>query len=342
VPRQSARNLGVRPTREDVAKRANISGTTVSRVLSGRLDFQISPEVRERVLQAAQELGYTPNAAAKTLRSGRADLIGFWMCLQYSRYRSQVVDEMQRILFDEGLSMAVSDADQEYLFHHTLDRALRLQVDGIIAFDGFAAAAAFAQRHKHSKVHVPFVSMGAYWTEAYSYVAVDLKAGAIEATEHLLNTGRRRISYLAPGTSGLLTDGDRYEGFRDVMVREGLEAETIDISASTIDAIEDALKERKGRLPDAILCVNDDLAMDAVLALERLGLQAGKDVALVGFNGTEGTERGACPITTVRQPIEEMCATAYRFLKAQIDQPGSPPQQRTLKPTLIVRQSSLP
>lgn len=327
-----------RPTREDVARKANTSGTTVSRVLSGRTDFQIDPEVRARVMEAARALGYSPNPAAQALRSGRTGMIAFWMCLGYSRYRSQVADCMQKLLGEAGLLMAVADADNEVLFEHSLHRALRLPVDGIIAFDAWAAAGTFANLHAGQRPAVPFVSMGAYWTDAYSFVAVDLKAGAEEATRHLIDTGRRKIAYLAPWNSGLLTDGPRYEGYRDVVAAARLEVRTIAVESTTIDAFEAALREQ-AELPDAILCVNDDLAMDGVIALERLGLRAGQEVALVGFNGTEGTERGTVPISTVRQPIEEMCGLALQFLKAQFEDPDDL-QQRVLRPELIVRESS--
>jgi len=341
MPRGRSERTESRPTREDVAKLAKTSGTTVSRVLSGR-EFQISPEVRSRVLKAARELGYSPNAAATALRSGRSGMIGFWMCLGYSRYRSQVADQMQRILSDEGLAMAVTDADHEYIFEHSISRAMRLPVDGIIAFDAFAAAGAFTELHNGLPPNIPFVSMGAYWSPAYSYVGIDLKAGAEMATDHFISLGRRRLAYLAPWNSGLLTDGPRYEGFRDRAMEAGLEPKTIAVESSTVDSLEESFRELQssGNLPDAIFFVNDDLAMDAVPALERMGLCAGRDVALVGFNGTEGTERGGVPISTVRQPIEEMCHLAFQFLQAQWDDPKSPVQQKLLKPELIVRASS--
>jgi LacI family transcriptional regulator len=276
------------------------------------------------------------------LRGGRTGMIGFWMCLGYSRYRSQVADQMQRILFDAGFSMAVTDVDNEYIFKHSLSRVLRMPVDGIIAFDGFASAGAYAEHCRKFGSKTPFVSMGAYWSEELSYVGVDLRKGAQEAAEHLVSTGRKSIAYLAPWNSGLLTDGDRFEGYRDKMIEHGMEVSTISVESSAIDSIEASLRQRilMGSMPDGILCVNDDLAMDAVFALERLGLKAGRDVALVGFNGTEGTERGACPLTTVKQPIEEMCALAYRYLKTQMEDAHAPVQQKILNPELIIRNSS--
>jgi len=135
---------GGRPTRDDVARVANISGATVSRVLSGRTDVSISPEARARVMEAAQKLGYRPNPAARALMKGRTGLIGFWMSLYYSRYRAQVLDYMRTVLGHTELGMAVMDVDEEYQWDHSFDRALRVPVDGIIAFDASASIEAFA------------------------------------------------------------------------------------------------------------------------------------------------------------------------------------------------------
>lgn len=338
--------LRTRPTRKDVAALANVSGTTVSRVLGGRADESISPATRERVLQAARDLGYAPNSAAKALRSGRSGLIGFWMCLSYSRYRCQVLSEMSGILADTEYALAVTDVDEDYAWRHSFERALRVPVEGIIAFDAAIAGEAFAQDSDRLAPHVPFVSMGAFWAESRSYVGIDLKGGAEDAVEHLLETGRRRIAYLAPESTVFEDGGSRYEGYRDRMLAEGLEPRTIavsDVPSERIAAITEALAARRaeGCLPDALLCFYDDMAVDAVPALQSLGLRPGKDVALVGFNGTEGTDRGPCPVTTVRQPVDAMCRLAYEFLQNQMDDPKAPVRQRVLRPELIVRESSL-
>lgn len=331
-----------RPTRNDVAKLANISGTTVSRVLSGRTDIAISPAVRERVLEAARELGYRPNSAAQALRSGRAGLVGFWMCLQYSRYRAQVLAQMREVLAHTQLAMAVTDVDDEYEWDHSFSRALRVPVDGIIAFDASASVEAFARSVDQLAPNLPFVSMGAYWSEEKSYVGVDLKGGTEAAMDHLFETGRRRIAYVAPWNSGLLTYGPRYEGYRAKMEAAGLEMEMLSIEYVTLDSIHAAFVERqaKGNFPDAFLCMSDDIALEAIPALERMGLQAGREAAVIGFNGTEGTERGPVPLTTVRQPIEQMCAVAYDFLRAQMEDVRTEHQGQVLKPELIIRAST--
>jgi len=334
-----------RPTRKDVAALAKVSQTTVSRVFGGRDDESISLRAREQVLQAARELGYTPNSAAKALRSGHTGLIGFWMCLEYSRYRGSVLAEIRKLLAQTEFALSVTDVDEDYVWHRSLDRSLRVPVEGIIAFDASTAAKFFAQESGRLAPSLPFVSMGAFWAENRSYVAVDLKTGAEEAVAHLLENGRRRIAYVAPRDTIFVDGGERFEGYRDAMAAAGLPTQTLDIDdlpSARIASLTESLCRcvADGTLPDALLCFYDDMAVDALVALEALGLKPGVDVALVGFNGTEGLERGPCPISTVRQPVEEMCALAFEFLKNQIDDPTTPVQQRVLKPQLIVRESS--
>lgn len=334
-----------RPTRKDVAERAGVSGTTVSRVFSGNLDESISPKARERVLQAARELGYTPNSAAKALRSGKSGLLGLWMCLEHSLYRSLVLAEMRSLLAQTPYALAVTDVDEDLAWHQSIDRALRVPVEGVIAFDASTASHFFLEGSERLAPNLPFVSMGAFWADSRSYVGVDLRWGAAEAVRHLYQTGRKRVAHMTPRDTWFESAGDRYDGYCEAVKQAGqrpLILSVDDHAPRRIDSIRDCLLEQKAldRLPDALLCFYDEMAVDAILGIERAGLIPGKDIAIVGINGSDGLDRLSCPLSTVRQPIELMCARAFEFLKAQIDDPTAPPKQCMLKPDLVIRASS--
>lgn len=331
-----------RPTRDDVAKAAQISGATVSRVLSGRTDVTVLPETRAKVLEAARALGYTPNTSARALTKGKTGIIGFWMSLAYSRYRGQVLDSMRTLLQSVEVTTSVTDIDEEYHFAHSFERALRVPVDGIIAFDTSASVDAFASESDILAPNVPFVSMGAYWSSKKSFVGVDLRQGADDAMAHLLSTGRRKIAYLAPTTSDLTAAGPRFEAYDNAMKSQGLESRTIRVETFAYKQIKIAFEDlaRSQNLPEAILCLNDEAALAASHILQGFGVKVGIDVALVGFDGIEETEYASVPITTVSQPREEMCKLAWEFLQAQITDPSSSPQQKVLTPNLIIRESS--
>src|SRR5579871_1270919 len=249
-----------RPTRDDVARQAQVSGATVSRVLSGRDDLSIAEETRVRVLAAAQRIGYQPNPAARALVTGRTGIVGFWMCLGYSRYRSHVVNRMQQVMTPSEFAMAITDVEEELSLRHTLSRAMRLGVDGIIAFDTPTAGREFVRVQEASASATPFVSMGAYWNEATNYVGVDLYAGAVEAMRHLIETGRKRIAYLHPETVEEWPREVRYDAYCDVLKEAGRTPHFIttpDVSLATAwHRVREALQSASR--PDAILCHNDD------------------------------------------------------------------------------------
>lgn len=333
-----------RPTREDVAKVVNVSGATVSRVLSGRTDIPISPETREKVLEAAKQLGYMPNPAARALNNVHTGLIGFWMSLHYSRYRCHVMDEMRSVLGKTEMAMSVTDVDEEYQWDRNFARALRVPVDGIIAFDSSVSLSTFAAQRDRVAPATPFVSMGAYWSDRLSFVGVDLEYGAKLGMQHLMEIGHRRIAYLVPGHSGLDSWGPRFEAYRDGMESIGRPMQKILTRGDEIAEVMAALRHFKsvGEMPEAIYCMNDDLALSAHTAIFRLGMRPGHDIAIVGFDGIQESRTAVCPITTIRQPIEEMCSLAVEFLQAQINDPKAPLKQRLLKPELVIRESTQP
>ena len=327
-----------------MARYAKISGATVSRVLSGRDDLSISDATRAKVLEAAKQLGYVPNSTARALTSGKTGVVGFWMSLQYSRYRARVLDRMRFLLRGTEIAMAVSDVDEEYSYLHSFDRALRVPVDGIIAFDNSASVHVFAQEYEKLAPAIPFVSMGAYWSELRSYVGVDLRKGADIAMDHLLSIGRREIAYVAPWTSELIDSGPRFESYRDATCASGLAARTIGVESDAYEHIKVALDQMMagGKIPDALVCMNDELAVASEAILQGHGVKVGEDIAIVGFDGIDETAHCPVPITTVRQPIEEMCSLAWSFMKSQMENPSAELRQVILVPELIIRESTRP
>ncbi len=329
-----------RPTRNDVAQFARVSGATVSRVLSGRSDLAITPETRDRVLAAAQKLGYLPNPTARALVTGRSQIIGLWTCLDYSRYRSQVVARMQRLLRQSDYCMAISDIEEEIGLHHAFSRATRVPADGIIAFDTPTASAHIVQ--SGNAENRPFVSMGAYWDPRVSYVGVDLGAGALEAVRHLVAAGRRKIAFLALLAEGEEPAKSRRDAYLTVLQEAGMPVRFLETTAITVAGGEEAvaLALRHPDPPDAVFCLNDELAIGAYRAIAASGRRVGGEIAVVGCDGIEETELLSYPITTIKQPVDQMCALAWEFLQRAMAEPHTPLQQRILKPELVIHASS--
>lgn len=337
---RTTQQRGRRPTREDVARAVDVSGATVSRAFSARGDIQITEETRGKVLEAARRLGYRPSATAAAFTRGRTGIVGLLMSLQASRFHGQVLAALRAQAKSRGLTLAILDFDEVFA-DGTQGGAFRSPVDGLIAFDDAEGAAGRRGILERYVPGTPFVSMGVPWSEALSHVGVDLAAGTEMAMCHLIETGRRRIAYVAPFDSGL-TAGDRFDVYRRAMADAGLGPETILPRGPFAGPLFEALTERtsRGALPDALLCLNDDLALSGAHALHRMGVSVGQDVVLVGFGGIPETEDALFPITTVRQPIEAMGALALEILEAQIEDPELPRQRRILIPELVVRDSN--
>jgi len=346
--RQSITSMRIRttdqakkPTRNDVAREANVSGWTVSHVLNDDHSVSISDETRLRVWEAARQLGYRPNSNARALATGRTSTVGFWMCFLYSQYRAHVLHRMHYVMKDSGFELVIRDIDDELSRDPGRPNTHKIPVDGIIAFDTPTAGSRFMG--PDAGLPTPFVSVGAFWAADGDYVAVDLYSGALEAMEHLVQTGRRRIAYVLSHTEEDFLTESRYRAYTSVLAATGLEPCLIKTNGVTLSASYQAVTDfmQVNRDVDAVFCHNDDMAFGAHRALTDLGFAIGKEVALVGCDGIEETDYLSPPLTTIVQPVDEMCEIAWQFLKNRIDDPSTPPQQRTLKPTLVIRASSL-
>lgn len=327
------------PTRNDVASHANVSGWTVSHVLNGNQAVSISSETRLRVLESARVLGYRPNHNARALATGRTSTVGFWMCFLYSQHRAHVLHRMQNVMKNSDFDLVIRDIEDEYTRDTELSNANKVPVDGIIAFDTPQAGKKFLSTQAAA---MPFVSMGAFWADDGDYVGTDLYPGSKEAIQHLIDTGRRNIVYLLPNNAEDDLNEARCKAYLEVVSDAGLKpclVRTEDLAISTAGrTVYDFVKARPDT--DAIFCHNDDMAFGAHRALSNLGLKIGPDVALIGCDGIEETEYLSPPLTTIVQPIDEMCEVAWEFLLNRMKNPSIPPQHRILEPRLVVRASS--
>ncbi len=326
----------VKVTIKQIAECVGVSPSTVSRVLSGRGERLISEQTRQRVLRAAEELGYQPHLAARSLVTGRTSTVALWMYHLYTAFHAQVVHLVETSLWRSGYEMLIRQVGhQSEPPRHGWGR-----VDGII---GFECVGALRCVQKHSRRRpVPVVSMGAYYLADVDHVGVDLYTGTAQAVQHLIQQGCRRVTYLVNAESRHPGDARR-DAYDAVMEEAGLRREyivSVDQSRAAAAAAVAAHVEQFG-LPDAIFCHNDEMALGAYRSLRLLGVRVPEDVALVGCDGIEDTEYVEVPLTTIRQPLEEMCRLACEFLQRRMAQPDIPLQSAVLLPQLLVRESSL-
>jgi DNA-binding LacI/PurR family transcriptional regulator len=335
---------GAPPTLEQVAALAGVSRATVSRVVNG--SPKVSPVVRAQVERAVARLGYVPNRAARSLVTRRADSIALVVSEPHARFFSEpffagMVRGVSAALAETGVQLIL-------LIAHDLPDRGRLEryvvgdhVDGVLlaSLHGEDPLPSILER-----AGVPAVLVGRPADPApATYVDADNRGGARKAVDHLVARGRRTIATI----SGPLDMGvglDRLDGWRDGLAAAGLEeagdlVEAGDFTEEGGAAAMGRLLARPGRPVDAVFAASDLMAAGALRALRAAGRRVPDDVAVVGFEDSVVARFAQPPLTTVRQPIEEMGRQATRLLLASVA--GEPTGMRLiLDVELIVRASA--
>ncbi|MGR4850085.1 LacI family DNA-binding transcriptional regulator [Streptomyces sp. LARHCF252] len=301
---------GGRPTLEEVAARAGVGRGTVSRVING--SPRVSDATRAAVEAAVAELGYVPNTAARALAANRTDAIALVVPESESRffaepYFSDMLKGVGAALSDTEMQLllifAGSDRERrrlaQYLAAHRVDGVLLVSVHADDPLPDLLA-----------QLEIPAVISGPRSAaETLASVDSDNYGGARQAVEHLLSGGRRRIAHIT-GRLDVYGAQRRIDGYRDALSDAGHEADEALIEAG--DFTEEggrramaALLERRPTL-DAVFAASDVTAAGARQALREAGRRIPDDVALVGYDDSAIARHMDPPLTSVRQPIEEM------------------------------------
>ena len=316
------------PTLEQVAALAGVSRATVSRVVNG--SPKVSPVVRAQVERAVAKLGYVPNRAARSLVTRRADSVALVVSEPHARFFSEpffagMVRGVSAALAETGVQLLLLIAQdlpdrrrlQRYVVGGHVDGVLLASLHGDDPLPGALERAG-----------VPAVLVGRPAARGVdrgapaSYVDADNRGGAGKAVEHLARRGRRRIATIT-GPLDMGVGLDRLEGYRDGLAAAGLAAdedlvETGDFTEEGGAAAMARLLARPGPPVDAVFAASDLMAAGALRALRAAGRRVPEDVAVVGFEDSAVARYAQPPLTTVRQPIEEMGRQATRMLLAKI------------------------
>lgn len=336
-------------TLREVAARSQVSISTASRALNGR--GEISREVRERVLSAAQELQYTANPNARALKSATTRMLGVVL---YEAGASTFNAPLMRGVYDaatpRGYSVIVCDAAASAMGEEqAIQLLLERQVDGIL----INSVATGASLRRLTSAGMPFVVINRR-VESTSgveadYVMVDAERGCYLATRHLLELGHARILYHGLEPASVPTF-ERLPGYRRALgeFEVAFDPELV-MHSSSGDGLADTHRvltttmQRLSPRPTAIVAFNDTYAVAILKALFDLGLRVPDDVAVVGQNNLEFTEFLVPPLTTVAHPVQQMGRQGTELLLQRLawpDQQAWLPHRVALEPVLIVRESS--
>ena len=282
-------------------------------------------------------MGYRPNPHARALKSQRTGIVALWIPDQISTHYNHISRELSRLLKQAGLELIVSEIGREDISQIWSN----VPVDGIIAVDG--GDHALKALDVPASRSVPIVNIGTHCPGHADNVEVDLASGTIEVMKHLIDSGYRRIAHATFVENDSPGEGRRNEYLR-AMTEAGLEPEFIlyplceNQRAVTRDLIQKYVKSNG--IPEAIFCHSDDATLGIYRGLCDMKIRVPDQVALVGCDGIEDTEYLEVPLTTLVQPVPEMCAKAWNFLKERIENPSLAPRHETLSSRLEIRESS--
>lgn len=327
-------------TLEDIARLANVSRSTVSRVLNN--DPNVRPETRARVEAVIREVNFQPNLAARSLVARRTDIVG----LVIPAGTEDIFSDPYFGILIQGVSQACNARDYSVMLWLAEPAYERMAIRKILhggLLDGVIVSSMLIDDPIVEALYqsdMPFVLVGRHPLWPVHYVDVDNVGGARAVTEHLIRSGRRRIATIT-GPRNMIAGIDRFQGYC-----EALEAHGLPVLPELV--VEGNFSERSGyegmqRLlearPDAVFAASDMMALGALQSLRRAGLRVPDDVALVGFDDIPAAERADPPLTTVRQPIHEMGYQAVMTLLDVIQHPGGAPRQVMLPTELVIRES---
>jgi DNA-binding LacI/PurR family transcriptional regulator len=333
----AASRRGAHPTILDVAERAGVSKSLVSLVL--RNAPSVSDERREAVLRAAEELGYRPNAVARSLVSRRSSVIGVVLSDLHNPFFVEVVDGIQeeaaaaayRALYNTGARSPAGEAS-------AVETLLQLRTDGVVLVSTVLSGPEILE--VASTTPVVLVARPSRWPTVDS-VTNDDQAGARLAVEHLASLGHRRIAHIDGGAGA--GAAARRTGFLGTMRGLGLRSQARVVPGAYTEeggAAGVAAVLRSGTRPTAIFAANDIAAVGALQALEEHGLKVPDEVSLVGYDNTSLAALGHIGLTTIDQPRREMGAKAIRLLLERIAGERHRARHVVVQPGLVVRRTT--
>ena len=329
----------------DLARELGVSMTTVSRALSDH--FSIGPAMKQKVLKLAKKYNYQPNRMASALRKGKSKLLGIVVPYIEGRFFPAVVHGMEKAASKAGYNVIICQSHEDVaLERRSLDTLLSAQVAGVLV-----SMSRTTLDYKHfDKLRsrgMPLVYFDRVVEgDNVNAVVLDDREGGYISTRHLISQGCRRIAHLA-GPQHLNIYRNRRQGYFDALREAGIpEDESLVVYTDMLQEQGVAGLRQLMLLPnppDAVFSAGDYCALGALQEARRQGLRVPEEMAITGFSNETFTLVTEPNLTTVDQRSEEMGQAAVRLLLELIDTEGGPfsPRQVSLRPELLVRQSSL-
>jgi LacI family transcriptional regulator len=338
-------------TIKDVARAANVSIATVSRVVNNYA--HVRPAVREAVTKAIAELGYRPNGLASSFRTQQSNIVGVLLRQQRTPFSSALAYAIETTMFDQGYRVLLcstnGDPDREEAYLETM---LDMRAQGVIIRPSAATARTVRQVNtlRDRGIAVSFVDMKPKMA-AISSVVCDNFSGGYQGMRHLIELGHRKIGIVAGNVAqkgGSFDVGsERVRGIRQAAADLATDVEIVfsppfDIASFDVGREAGAVMIKANPGMTAIFATTDMLAIGVMHAAHALDLDLPRDLSILGYDGVLESSVTFPTLSTIAQPIHEMGQLAATTLIDHMTGASKSPRQVVLENTLIQRSSTIP
>ncbi|WP_309109750.1 LacI family DNA-binding transcriptional regulator [Saccharothrix sp.] len=325
----------VRPTMEDVAARAGVSRALVSLVMRG--SPKVSDQRRNAVLKAAEELGYSPHAMARSLASRTSHVLGVMVSDLHNAFFAEVVDGLDAVAAEQGFDLIINTGGRSPARERrAVQSLLSFRPAGLALLSPVVPSAAIKSAADQTSVVLVARSSRLSTVDT---VNDDGERGIGLAVDHLVSLGHTRIAHLDGGEG--TQSAPRRRGYLAAMEAHGLTPRVVAseyTDAAGAKAVQALLND--GEMPTALVCCNDFNAIGAISALEEAGYRVPHDVSVVGYDNTSLAALRHVSLTTIDQPRNEFGRLAAEALLQRVRGERTEPVRHLLHPSLVVRNTT--
>jgi DNA-binding LacI/PurR family transcriptional regulator len=334
-----------RVTSQDVANLAGVSRTTVSLVLNDVEGIHITPETRQKVRDAAEKLGYIPNATAQALATRRAKAIGLVMTrsphhIASDTFLPQILGGLLEVVKQHKLHLLIESVEPEHQDRVYLELARAKHIDGMILLTPRIDDTAL---RRLEEIDAYTVVMGKLADSNLYSIDVDNPLAARKATQYLIDMGHTRIACIANAPASFSSAYERVLGYKNALIDSGISPDDSMIRYADFDPQSgfDCMKSllASGKEFTAVFVASDNVAIGAKSALREAGLRIPNDISIMGFDDIPWAKYSDPPLTTIRLPAQKLASEACLLLLDLMK--GSEPEElnRVLDTELVVRKS---
>jgi LacI family transcriptional regulator len=324
----------------DIANKAGVSITTVSRVLNGKAEeFRISEKSQIKIKETARKLNYVPNQFAASLKSGKSNTIALIIPSLSNPFFADIASEINAEVRNRGYITIIGDSDENIDIEN--EELMQMEARNI---EGLVIAPCSQNYKSIKKLHElgrPIVCIDRYFEDLdIPYVSTDNYEGAYMATDHLIKNGHTHIACIQ-GVLESVPNKLRIKGYKDAMAKAGIKESRI---SGDEFSVENGYKETKlllqsGSMPTAIFTLSNTIAMGCMKALKEENLRIPDDISIITFDDHPYLDYLETPLTCITQPTREICRLAIKHLFFMLSNKEIKTRQILLRPELKYRKS---